>query len=361
MNIIFPMTGNISYKSDEYIYPKPLISINGTLMIENCFEQFKSLSDRKFLPIISKEDSNKYNLDGVLQQTLLDSNHEIIQINGKTAGALCTCLLAYESLNENEELIIANYDQHLNVDISSVVGNFRENNADFGVITFESAHPKWSFVKLDEDGDITESAEKRPISKNAIAGFYYFKTASIFFKAANNLLVSSSLDKKVFYISESINECILLGFKGKTYNIDSNQYRNFYDSNELKEFIQQSKEDSNTKNYDIYKKTFNYIDAFNSCDRKALEEMFDENSSLFDPKVGLIEGKGSIINFIDKIFSKSNDNLNFQSEVVLVDKNNSCIEFLLTLNGNDPIRGVDMITWQNGKILKIYAYMESNE
>ena len=89
--------------------------------------------------------------------------------------------------------------------------------------------------------------------------------------------------------------------------------------------------------------------------------MFDENSSLFDPKVGLIEGKGSIINFMDKIFSKSNDNLNFQSEVVLVDKNNSCIEFLLTLSGNDPIRGVDMITWQNGKISKIYAYMESNE
>ena len=39
-----------------------------------------------------------------------------------------------------------------------------ETNADGGIVSFRATHPKWSFAKVDEQGLVTEVAEKNPIS-----------------------------------------------------------------------------------------------------------------------------------------------------------------------------------------------------
>ena len=42
------------------------------------------------------------------------------------------------------------------------------SSCDAGVITFESVHPRWSYVRLDSENRVTETAEKRPISNSRI-------------------------------------------------------------------------------------------------------------------------------------------------------------------------------------------------
>jgi len=38
--------------------------------------------------------------------------------------------------------------------------DMQETSADGGIVTFNSTHPKWSFAKLDEFGNVLEVAEK---------------------------------------------------------------------------------------------------------------------------------------------------------------------------------------------------------
>ena len=52
---------------------------------------------------------------------------------------------------------------------------FTSTEADGGILTFESSHPKWSYARLDDSGYVDLVAEKEPISKNATVGVYYWK------------------------------------------------------------------------------------------------------------------------------------------------------------------------------------------
>ena len=54
--------------------------------------------------------------------------------------------------------------------------------------TFKATHPKWSFAKIDEQGLVTEVAEKNPISNIATVGFYWWKQGSYFVKYAEQMI-----------------------------------------------------------------------------------------------------------------------------------------------------------------------------
>ena len=42
-----------------------------------------------------------------------------------------------------------------------------ETNADGGIVTFKATHPKWSFAKVNEQGLVTEVAEKKSYIKHS--------------------------------------------------------------------------------------------------------------------------------------------------------------------------------------------------
>ena len=55
-----------------------------------------------------------------------------------------------------------------------------ETPMDGSIVTFKATHPKWSFAKVNQEGLVTEVAEKNPISDTATVGFYYWKKGSDF-------------------------------------------------------------------------------------------------------------------------------------------------------------------------------------
>jgi hypothetical protein len=116
-----------------------------------------------------------------------------------------------------------------------VIGHFEEMKADAGVITFPNVHPRWSYARKRENV-VVEVAEKRPLSKDAIAGFYYFKRGSDFVQAAKNALLKQNNLDGHYYISASINELILLGKKVGYYDIVKEQYKSFYSPAKIKEY-----------------------------------------------------------------------------------------------------------------------------
>src|SRR6266702_239375 len=185
INILIPLGGKSAFfDNEEYPFPKPLIEINGKLMIELLIDSFSNIEEEyKFIFIVQQEDCRKYHLDNTLK-LLTNDKCEIVILDNLTKGAACSALMAIDHIDTHDKLIISNGDQVIDSDMNHILGFMEGKKSDAGVVCFESVHPKWSYVRLDENDCIVETAEKRPISKNAIAGFYYFRHGIDFVNSA---------------------------------------------------------------------------------------------------------------------------------------------------------------------------------
>ena len=192
------------FEDAGYSFPKPLIDINGKTMIQIIIENLNFSAEH--ILICQKEHYEKYALKELLD--LITPNCKIIQVSEITEGAACTALLSKESINNDEELIIANSDQWVNWNNQHFLSFLRDNDADGGIVTFYSTHPKWSFVKLDDEGKVTIVAEKKPISNIATVGIYYFKKGKYFVEAAEQMIGKNIRTNDEFYIAPVYNEMI---------------------------------------------------------------------------------------------------------------------------------------------------------
>ena len=96
----------------------------------------------------------------------------------------------------------------------------QEQDADCGILTFESTHPKWSFVKLDDFGCVIEVAEKKPISNIATVGIYYWKRGSDYVKYAEQMIRKNIRHNNEFYVCPVFNEAIKDNKKIKTFSVE---------------------------------------------------------------------------------------------------------------------------------------------
>ena len=82
---------------------------------------------------------------------------------------------------------------------------------------FEADHPKWSYAKTDNDGKVTEVAEKKVISNLATTGIYYFAKGSQFVRCADSMIAKNIRTNNEFYNAPIYNEVILEGGVVKTH------------------------------------------------------------------------------------------------------------------------------------------------
>lgn len=231
--ILIPSMGKTMFFADSY-FPKPMIEINGKTMLEHIIDDYNSIDDKRFIFVFSEEDCRRFHLDDSAR-ILTDNNADILMLKNETQGALCTCLMAVEYIQDADPLIIANCDQVISEDYSNVIDTFEANENDAGVIVFDSIHPRWSYIKIDGD-DVVETAEKRPLSKNAIAGFYYFKNGNDFIESAKQVVLKDNRVEGKFYISSTMNEMILSSKKVGYYRISKDDYHSFYSPDKVREF-----------------------------------------------------------------------------------------------------------------------------
>ena len=95
-----------------------------------------------------------------------------------------------------------------------------ETNADGGIVTFTSTHPKWSFAKINENGFVTEVAEKNPISDIATVGVYFWKHGSDYVKYAEEMISKNIRVNNEFYVCPVFNQAINDGKKIRVFNIE---------------------------------------------------------------------------------------------------------------------------------------------
>jgi dTDP-glucose pyrophosphorylase len=226
VKVIVPMAGSDeAFKAKGYTTSKNLIELEGKPLVQHAYENLSQLPDAQFIFIVRKEEVTRHHLAEVLK--LLAPQSQVVRAQNSTAGAACTALLAIEHIVPDEELVIANGDQVIQTDLAAIISDFRKRNLDGGTIVFDSVHPRWSYVRLNDEELVREAAEKRPISRNATAGFYYFRRGADFLTSAVALIRKDASVNGQFYVCPAFNEMILRQMKIGIGRIDRDQYFSF--------------------------------------------------------------------------------------------------------------------------------------
>jgi HAD superfamily hydrolase (TIGR01509 family) len=216
MNVLIPMAGAGSrFTQARYTFPKPLIEVNGKPMIQVVIENLNI--DANFIYLVRKEDFEKYNLQSLLN--ILTPGCKIIQVDKITEGAACTTLLAEHLIDNDNPLLIANSDQFVEWKSGEFYHSLNTNNIDGSILTFENSHPKWSYVKTDDYGNVTELKEKEVISNQATVGIYYWAKGSEYVRCAKQMIEKNIRVNGEFYVAPVYNEAILEGKIIETFEV----------------------------------------------------------------------------------------------------------------------------------------------
>lgn len=208
MKVLIPMAGEGSrFVKEGYVFPKPLIDVEGKPMIQTVVENLDFNSTYIFL--VRKEHLIKYSGLRETLNRITNNNTKIIEVDGLTEGAACTALLAEHLIDNDEELLIANSDQLIEYSLQNFKLLKSFTNADGIIFTFNAVHPKWSFVKTNSRGIITELQEKNPISNIATCGIYWYRSGSEFVKYTKQMINKNIKVNNEFYIAPVYNEYIL--------------------------------------------------------------------------------------------------------------------------------------------------------
>ncbi len=207
MKILIPMAGEGSrFAKEGYTFPKPLIDVRGKPMIQTVVENLDFDSEYVFL--VRKKHIEQYS--GILDtlDRITNGRFNYVEVDGLTEGAACTALLAEKYIDSDEGLLIANSDQFISYEPENFNTVKSLSGVDSIVFTFNDVHPKWSFVKTNSRGFVTEVAEKRPISNIATCGIYWYRRGSDFVKYAKQMIEKDIRVNNEFYIAPVYNELI---------------------------------------------------------------------------------------------------------------------------------------------------------
>ncbi len=208
-NLLLPIAGNGQRFIDAgYKLPKPLIEINGKTILDRSLESV-NIDDCNLIFIIREDHVKEHNLNLVLRSKYKDC--KIVIIPGLTEGALCTCLLAEELIDNDNPLMIFTPDCYFEPQIDpKKIDSFYDGL----VCVFKSSSPAHSYVRMNQfESLVAETKEKEVISDKAIGGLYYFKKGSTFVSNAKFMIENDMRTKGEFYIAPVYNLLIDRGLK----------------------------------------------------------------------------------------------------------------------------------------------------
>lgn len=205
MKLVIPMAGEGKRFTDAgFKDPKPFIEVlPGVKMIELVLKNLNADSFSQVI-LLTRADHMSRVVD--VCKSLSLKNVSIVVIDKLTEGAACSLLYAYDYINCDESVMIANSDQFIeNFDISEFI---EKSSSGGSILCFEdiSKNKKWSYAMTNSAGRVLKVAEKDPISSLATCGIYYFTNGRELVRSIISMIRQNIRTNNEFYICPVFNE-----------------------------------------------------------------------------------------------------------------------------------------------------------
>ena len=219
-NILIPMAGRGSrFEEQGYTDKKPFIDVNGKPMIHRVIKNLGMEFDKEymFILICLQEDFDKYDFTQ-FEKVIGHNSYDVVVLDDVTEGAAQTVLTAKHLINDDTPLMTMNSDQLVDWDIERLFEMCEQFD---GVIPcFYGEGNAWSYARTLDNGYVQEVAEKKQISNNATAGYYYWKKGSDFVKYAEQMIKDNSRTNGEFYVAPVYNWAVKDGKRIGVFMVD---------------------------------------------------------------------------------------------------------------------------------------------
>lgn len=209
IQLLFPMGGLGSRFAETGIStPKPLIEIDGTPMICKAVSSFARLfdtADIRTIFVVRKEHIDEHDLINKIKATGVP-NPQFVTLDRNTGGAVETCMEAAPLVLPDHPIVVMDCDLYFqSVAYEQQLLNLEKEGKAGLLLYFDSSNKRYSYAKLEEGTNtVLRTAEKNPISRNALIGAYGFGTGKVFVAAGKELLehpLNPETGFKEYYLS----------------------------------------------------------------------------------------------------------------------------------------------------------------
>ena len=214
MIVVMPIGGlGKRFVQAGYTFAKPLITIRNKPMLQWAVDSL-GMPWAHHIFVCHEDDVARYPIREVCAQ--LTPKQELV-VEPTRSGAAAAILYGLEHTTlprpiEQEDLLIANADQWLQWDPTRFLEcAWSQGQWDGAIPVFRSAHPKWSYARLDGRSRVVEVAEKRPISPWATCGVYYWKRVGAFVDCATQMIAAEERVNGEFYVAPVYNRLLQQG------------------------------------------------------------------------------------------------------------------------------------------------------
>jgi NDP-sugar pyrophosphorylase family protein len=226
MHIVIPMSGfGNRFLRAGYTIPKSLIEIDGKPMIEHVVNMFPGES--KFTFICNQEHLASTNMKSILER--IAPQGKIVAIPPHKLGPVYAVSWAFDSIDDNEEVIVNYCDFSCYWDYQDFLRHTRNRKADGAIPAYKNFHPhmlgttNYAFMR-DERQWMLEIKEKEPFTDNrmneyASSGTYYFRKGEYVKKYFAELMNRKIDLNGEYYVSLVYNLLVEDGLKVSIYEI----------------------------------------------------------------------------------------------------------------------------------------------
>lgn len=180
LDIVITMGGLGSrFRKMGYTVPKYMIEAKGKTLFEwsmISLDGFKEQADQYIFIAMKDAACDVESFINSKCRELGLKNYHVIILDYLTDGQATTAMMASKYWNPEHALLIYNIDTY----VESGEMNSAELKGDGFIPCFQAEGDHWSFVRLDESGQVVEIKEKQRISNYCTLGAYYFKTCALY-------------------------------------------------------------------------------------------------------------------------------------------------------------------------------------
>ncbi len=206
LHIIMPMAGEGSrFLKEGITTPKPLIEFEGLRLFERAIGCLQTLgAPLRCSFIVRQEHIDKHHIDVEIRKSFPEA--DIRSVVKTTRGAVETCLLAEEALQDDEAVVIIDCDLEYKskdylTEITKILSQPVDKVNGGVLLSFQADSPRYSYALTNEKNEVIRTAEKEVISHNALCGSYFFSSKECFLYAAHALMNQQNFDKPEYYVS----------------------------------------------------------------------------------------------------------------------------------------------------------------